>query len=70
MDKVLILFAHPALQSSRVNRRLVEAVKGIEGVTLRDLYEAYPDFDVDVPHEQSLLERHDLIVLQHPFYWY
>lgn len=68
--RVLILFAHPALHRSRVNRGLVRAVRDVEGVTFHDLYEAYPDFDVDAGHEQELLERHDLIVLQHPMYWY
>ena len=68
--KVLILFAHPALEKSRVNRRLAEAVRSIPGVTFHDLYELYPDFDIDVPREQELLEEHEIVVLQHPFYWY
>jgi glutathione-regulated potassium-efflux system ancillary protein KefG len=69
-NRVLILFAHPALEKSRVNRRLVAAVQGLEGVSFNDLYEAYPDFYVDVKHEQRLLETHDIIVFQHPLYWY
>lgn len=68
--RVLILFAHPAFHRSRAQRRLVRAVRDLEGVTFHDLYEAYPDFDVDVKREQALLEAHDAIVLQHPFYWY
>ena len=67
---LLILFAHPALEKSRVNRRLVEAVEDLEGVTLHDLYETYPYFDVDVDREQQLLLDHQTIVLQHPFFWY
>jgi len=69
-NKVLILFAHPALEKSRVNRRLVDAVRDLAGVTLQDLYEAYPEFDIDVPLEQRLLAAHETIVFQHPFYWY
>lgn len=42
----------------------------MDGVTFHDLYQAYPDFDIDVEHEQHLLEGHDLIVFHHPFYWY
>lgn len=68
--RILILFAHPALHRSRVNRALVRAVHDVDGVTLHDLYEVYPDFDIDAAHEQRLLVEHDLIVLQHPFYWY
>ncbi len=67
---ILILFAHPALQKSRVNRRLAEGVKELECVTFHDLYEAYPELDIDVPREQALMEAHELIVFQHPFFWY
>jgi glutathione-regulated potassium-efflux system ancillary protein KefG len=68
--KVLILFAHPRLSASHVQSVLADAVQGIPSVTFHDLYAAYPDFVIDVAHEQSLLTEHDLIVLQHPFYWY
>jgi glutathione-regulated potassium-efflux system ancillary protein KefG len=67
---VLILFAHPALQRSRVNRELVRQVQQLEGVTFSDLYELYPEFDIDVEREQSLLLEHDVIVFHHPFFWY
>jgi glutathione-regulated potassium-efflux system ancillary protein KefG len=70
MHPVLILFAHPALQKSRVNRALIEQVQSIPNVTFHDLYEAYPEFDIDVEHEQQLLLNHDVILFQHPFFWY
>ena len=70
MAKVLILFAHPALEKSRVNKRLILAAGNIDNITLNDLYEEYPDFDIDIKREQQLLIEHDLIILQHPFYWY
>lgn len=70
MNRILVLFAHPALEKSRVNRKLMAAVRDLPGVTFHDLYEAYPEFDIDVRREQSLLVEHDLIVLQHPFFWY
>jgi glutathione-regulated potassium-efflux system ancillary protein KefG len=68
--QILILFAHPAVRRSRVNRRLIEAVRGLDGLSIHDLYETYPDLDIDVTREQQLLAAHDLIVFQHPFYWY
>ncbi|MES2705668.1 MAG: NAD(P)H-dependent oxidoreductase [Verrucomicrobiota bacterium] len=68
--RVLVLFAHPALRKSRCNRRLLAAARGVAGVTVRDLYEEYSDFMIDVPREQELLRAHDVIVFQHPFYWY
>lgn len=70
MARILILFAHPALEKSRVQQRLVAQVPDRPGITFHDLYEAYPDFDVDVGREQALLLAHDLVVFQHPFYWY
>jgi len=68
--RILILFAHPAYQKSRVHRALVHAVRDLPGVTFNDLYEEYPDHDIDVVREQALLVEHDVVVFQHPFYWY
>ena len=68
--KILILFAHPALHKSRVNAKMIDAAKGLEGITFRNLYEEYPDFQIDVKREQQYLLEHDIIVWHHPFYWY
>ena len=70
MRKVLINFAHPARSRSKINSALCTAVEGLEAVTINDLYAAYPDFLIDVKREQMLCETHDVIVFQHPFYWY
>ncbi|MBA2544458.1 MAG: NAD(P)H-dependent oxidoreductase [Deltaproteobacteria bacterium] len=70
MRRVLVLFAHPVLERSRVNKRLVDAIDHLEGVKIHDLYEAYPTMGIDVRREQALLVEHDVIVFQHPFYWY
>ena len=51
MNRILLLFAHPALDASRVHRALLGAARAVPGVTVHDLYEAYPDFDVDVTTE-------------------
>lgn len=69
-QRVLVLFAHPAVQKSRVNRRLFAAAQSVPGVTTLDLYQEYPDFQIDVRSEQARLLEHDVIVFQHPFYWY
>ncbi|NSL89210.1 NAD(P)H-dependent oxidoreductase [Chitinophaga solisilvae] len=70
MARVLINFAHPALEKSRMHRQLLMAVKGMQGITFNDLYEQYPEMDIDAAREQDLLLKHDVILLQHPFYWY
>jgi glutathione-regulated potassium-efflux system ancillary protein KefG len=68
--RLLILFAHPAFQKSRINRELFGAAESLPEVTTNDLYELYPHFHIDVAREQQLLLDHDVIVWQHPFYWY
>jgi glutathione-regulated potassium-efflux system ancillary protein KefG len=70
MNPVLIVFAHPSLHRSRVNKAMIDAVSDIEHVTIHDLYETYPEFDIDVSHEHGLLNKHAVIILQHPFQWY
>ncbi len=70
MPRVLVLFAHPALEKSRIHRRLLQALPDLPEITLHDLYEHYPSFNVDVAHEQALLLEHEIIVMQHPLYWY
>lgn len=70
MAKVLVQLAHPMLEKSRVHAKMLFAIKKIPGVTINDLYEHYPDFDIDVKREQALLLSHDIIIFQHPFYWY
>ena len=70
MARVLVLFAHPLLERSRVHRSLIQHVPSGPEVTFHDLYEAYPKLDIDVKREQELLLEHDVIVFQFPFYWY
>lgn len=70
MKKILILFAHPAFQKSKVNKILIQGLDEIEGVTLHDLYQAYPEMDIDIEAEQKLVEAHDIVIFHHPFYWY
>ena len=70
MKKILILFAHPTYQRSHANKALLQALKSMDGVTIHDLYQRYPNMFIDVAHEQKLLLEHDIIVFQHPFYWY
>ncbi|SFW20517.1 NAD(P)H-dependent oxidoreductase [Cellulophaga fucicola] len=70
MKKILILFSHPKFEKSRANSILVDKIKDKEGVTFCDLYERYPDFNIDVEAEKELLTAHDIIIWHHPFYWY
>ncbi len=70
MKKVLVLFAHPVYQTSLLNKTLIESLPDSDHVTVHDLYECYPNFMIDVAKEQALLEAHDVVIFQHPLYWY
>jgi glutathione-regulated potassium-efflux system ancillary protein KefG len=69
-NKILILFAHPRLERSLNQSQLISIIPEIPEITFHDLYEKYPDFDVDIEYEQKLLLEHQIIIWQHPFYWY
>jgi glutathione-regulated potassium-efflux system ancillary protein KefG len=67
-NRILVLFAHPLFEKSRIHKALVRGIP--KEVTFHDLYEAYPDFNIDVEKEKELLLAHDLIIWEHPLYWY
>ena len=70
MPRILVLFAHPRLERSRANRALLKRFPEHRDIPFRDLYQLYPDFNIDVTKEQDLLAAHDIVVLHHPLYWY
>lgn len=70
MAKILLHFAHPALEKSRVHATLLKHARQIADVTINDLYQEYPFFDIDIKREQELLLSHDIFIFQHPLYWY
>lgn len=69
-NKILVLFAHPAIHKSIVNRRIARIYREFKNVTFRDLYDIYPEFMIDVEREQELLLENDIIIFHHPIYWY
>jgi glutathione-regulated potassium-efflux system ancillary protein KefF len=67
---VALIYAHPYAERSLANRELLAALDGLAFVDQRPLYDLYPDFDIDADAERARLEAVDLIVLQHPVFWY
>ena len=67
---IAVIYAHPYPNRSRTGRLLLSSVSGLAKVTVRSLYERYPDFSIDVEAEQGVLSEAALIVWQHPVYWY
>ncbi len=74
--EILVLVAHPELEQSRANSRLLKTARTLQAesalgrIEVRDLYALYPDYLVDVPLEQSLLAAAKLVVWQQPIHWY
>jgi glutathione-regulated potassium-efflux system ancillary protein KefG len=68
--RIVIQVFHPLYHKSSVNRGLIEAVQDLEDVTVRWIYDLYPDFHIDLKVEQQVLLEHDIIIWQHPLYWY
>lgn len=67
--KTLIIVAHPDLTKSIVNKRWTEELENRD-VTINNLYKQYPNENIDLEREQSLLMEHQRIVLQFPLYWF
>ena len=67
---ILILYAHPHPRRSVAGQALLDAVSDLGTVTVRALYDLYPDFAIDTAAEHAQLAAARLIVWQHPLYWY
>lgn len=69
--KTLIIVTHPDLQNSRANKRWIEELqKHPDKYRVHNLYQHYPDEKIDIKQEQQLIEAHDRIIFQFPFYWF
>ena len=68
--RALVVFADPSLHRSRISRRVADAVAGLPGVRVQDLYQLYPDFYIDVRRERALLKGAPLVVFVFQLGWY
>jgi putative NADPH-quinone reductase len=69
--KTLVVLAHPDLEGRSIaNRIIVDAVRPLPQVTVKDLSRECPSFRFDVGREQAALAAADAVVFQFPFYWY
>lgn len=69
MARILHIFAHPALGSSRINAAMWAAAGRVRGITSVDLYAENPRYDIEVDAQQARLADHDVLVLQFPIFW-
>lgn len=70
MAKLLVYYAHPGHNKSRVNRGMFDAAAAIDSIDVLDLYARYPRFNINIDEEQQRLIDHDIIVFQFPVFWY
>jgi len=67
---ICVVHAHPYPSKSRTNRALADALRALDGVDFRALYDLYPDFDIDAVAEQKAVEQAHVVVWMHPVFWY
>ncbi|CAB0802053.1 NAD(P)H-dependent oxidoreductase [Corynebacterium diphtheriae] len=70
MKRTIIILAHPNLKDSRVNKALAKAAEKLDSVYIHNLYDLYPDGNINIAIEQENLIEFDHIVFQFPLYWY
>jgi len=70
MKNILVLLAHPKFELSSANKSLIHSIKDLPFVQINDLYEKYPDFNIQVEKEKADLLKADIIIWHHPIYWY
>ena len=67
----LIILAHPNFQNSVANKTIVEELENSTlNLEIRNIYDLYPEYKIDVKAEQDALLRHQTIIFQYPIYWY
>lgn len=70
MKQIINLYAHPQPRHSRVHKKLLNSFTEHPQVLVRDLYEIYPDYIINVENEQAILKMADIIIWQFPIHWY
>jgi glutathione-regulated potassium-efflux system ancillary protein KefG len=70
LKKPLVLFAHPYLEHSTTNVRLLDCYEDSANNTFRDLYEDYPDFHIHTFRERKRIVDYDRLVFHFPIIWF
>lgn len=71
MKKTLVVLAHPSIEKrSLANKIIIEKIRPLEGVKIKNLYQEYPSFQFNIEVEQAALAEAASIIFQFPFYWY
>jgi putative NADPH-quinone reductase len=69
--KTLIIVTHPDIENSVINKRWIQELEKFpEQFHVHQLHKVYSNQQFDIAAEQKLVEEHDTIVLQFPYYWF
>lgn len=67
----LLILAHPYYTRSIANKTIVnELTDKYPDLEVRDIFQRYPDYQIDVAAEQQALLRHETVILQYPMFWF
>lgn len=67
---LLIIYAHPYPRHSHINQALLDSIADLENIKIHSLYDAYPDFNINVRLEQAMVNDADTLIIQYPMMWY
>nr|WP_314649769.1 NAD(P)H-dependent oxidoreductase [uncultured Porphyromonas sp.] len=68
---VLVIYSHTYQSQSHAGKAILEVLEAQPGITVRKLEELYPDNrPIDAAAEQAALLAADVIVFQHPLFWF
>lgn len=67
--KTLVIFSH-SYQTQSVSNVAIADEYAKAGFEVRNLEVLYPNGDIDVAAEQAAVEAADLVIFQHPIFWY
>jgi len=69
--KVLVIYSHTYPEASIAGKAILEVLKATPNFEVRNLDELYPDLGkIDVVAEQQALLEADVIIFQHPIFWF
>ena len=69
--KVLVIYSHAYPETSKAGNAILEVFQATPGFEVRNLDALYPDLGkIDVVAEQQALLEADVIIFQHPIFWF
>ena len=69
--KVLVIYSHAYPETSKAGNAILEVFQATPSFEVRNLDELYPDLNkIDVAAEQKALVEADVIIFQHPIFWF